>query len=215
MKKSLRVMLVLLIIVFGGVCASMTTILGLNSTIVLEEEIHYGDKSIVEGLNVELIFHYQPWNSFDSVCTWKVIHSPGKAHETKTECHYITKTRDYDISIDKSYQWSYTDYDVVLSSDDKLTIFAKDENGNRHQVLMIDLREKKLADCIGRFTNHTDFDWNGERLVMAGINSKADVFISVFEQNDNVFYATYDNCLEGEPGDVWIDDETPIRIYWD
>lgn len=215
MKKPLRIMGVLFIVVFVAVHASMATILGLNGMIVLEEEIRNGDKSVVEGLDVELNFRYKPYNSEYSICSWKVVHSPGTLCETKTGYHYIPKKEEFNMDSNKEDIWYYEDYFVELFEGGNLRVYSMKEDGSYQKVLQVDLIAEKLLGCIQKDRSRNAFGWNGETLIMSGVNSDADMFIAAFNQSGNTFYATYDNRICEDLGMIWLDDDMPIRIFWD
>lgn len=82
MKKALIVMAILTTLSLAGVITFVVLVFAQNESIVLTEEVEFGDKKIIDGVKATLKFRY------DTKCYWTVEYYPGENPVTKTEYSY-------------------------------------------------------------------------------------------------------------------------------
>lgn len=79
MKKSFILLLALLVLVTGGTCYAQNMLLAERDQVIITENIIYGDKSVVEGVTVNLE------NQFDYNLFWNTVYEVGETPKTHTD----------------------------------------------------------------------------------------------------------------------------------
>lgn len=145
--------------------------------------------------------------------------------EDETENVYLsvidvaTETRVQEIALgcNEVYEcMEYNDFMVLITAPRVFTVFSKGEAGFYHKEFEHQLQLEYL-DGYKLVVHEKAFDWDGERLIMAGmrggLENQCGMFVSVFDETGLLYHAEYKNSVDIGEGGCYPDGD-PITIRW-
>lgn len=140
MKKSFVLFLAILLLGVTMVCFGQSCLLAEKDNVIITENVLYGDKSVVEGVTLEMQNHYE------NQIFWDTTYVIGKAPKTKTEyTFYQSKQSNF------PRRW----YGNIYFNDDRHSA-AFDANSNWIPPEGINLAVKELQDSLGASEKRTE-----------------------------------------------------------
>lgn len=174
MKKSFVLLIALLLLIMGTVYVAQTTILKDRDTVTFEEKVIYGDKSVVDGVTVEMRTHYR------NQLYWDSTYVIGQTPQVDTEYTFYP-WRIYPHTYDfagtfYTYEYSHNGFDVDYENPPAepegmerayLELYEKTEAGEEGEMTIF------LKDYVDYYTFDMEitgaYSHDGEDLDMDGV----------------------------------------------